>query len=339
MNWKIIGHRNITEYLGNSIVNGRLAHAYLFYGAKNLGKKEMAMRFIQALLCHENQKENGKIDWEKIPCGECHFCREIGKKSHPDFFWLEKEAGDKNISVEQIRELKEKLSAKSFFKSYKVAVISGAEEMSTAAANALLKVLEEPLGRTIIILVAERIDKMPKTIISRSQKIKFLSVNRKEVYDFLVKEKNINREAAWHIATISAGRPGTALAYASDKNLWQKYVEEVNTFFKLLAAKNHERLKFAETFLAGEKGGVEQREMLVPTINFWQTIFRDILLFKMGLGDIIINSRVKNEIEKLAPYFGVERLEKTFEQLEKAKSYLKQNANPKLVLENLLLNF
>jgi DNA polymerase III subunit delta' len=339
MNWQIIGHQNILEYLENSIINGRLAHAYLFYGPKNVGKKETAMRFIQALLCYEHQKEESRADLNTVPCGQCEFCREISKKIHPDFFWLEKMAGDKNISVEQVREIKDKLSARSFFKSYKVAIVSGAEDLSLSAANALLKVLEEPLGRTIIILIAERLDVLPKTIISRSQKIRFLPVAKNKIYEFLVKEKNVNREAAWQIATLSAGRPGVALNYLKDKNLWQKYLENINIFFKLISAKHHEKLKFAEAFLAEQKNMVEQGELLLPLINFWQTVFRDLLLSKLGLSDIIINSKIKQELQQLAPYFSAEKLVELGHNLENSKIYLRQNANPRLVLENILLGF
>jgi DNA polymerase-3 subunit delta' len=339
MNWQIIGHKSILEYLENSIVNGRLAHAYLFYGPKNVGKKETAMQFIKALLCYEHQKEEKKADIKTAPCGTCEFCREVGKKIHPDFFWLEKEAGDKNISVEQVREIKDKLSARSFFKSYKVAIISGAEDLSLAAANALLKVLEEPLGRTIIILIAERLDNLPKTIISRSQKIHFLPVGKKEIYEFLIKEKGVPRESAWPVATLSAGRPGVALSYLKNKDLWQKYLDNLNVFFKLLPAKNHEKIKFAEAFLAEKGTMVEQGEALAPLIGFWQTIFRDILLFKLNLSDIIINSKIRRELEQLAPYFSTDKLVKINRALDDSKRYLKQNANPRLVLENLLLNF
>lgn len=339
MNWSIIGHQNILKYLENSIVNKRLAHAYLFYGPKNVGKKETAMQFVKALLCYEHQKEENIADLKTVPCGECEFCREVGKKTHPDFFWLEKTGGDKNISVEQIREIKDKLSAKSFFKSYKIAIISGAEEMSLSAANALLKVLEEPRGRTIIILIAERIDHLPKTIISRSQKIHFLPVGKKEIYEFLIKEKKIPRESAWPLATLSHGRPGLALSYFKNKDLWQKYLDNLNTFFKLISAKNHEKIKFAEV-LFSEKGTMtEQNELLFPLIGFWQTIFRDILLSKLGLSDIIINSKIKQELERLAPYFDANRLVKINRNLESSKLYLRQNANPRLVLENILLNF
>ncbi|MDD5290057.1 MAG: DNA polymerase III subunit delta' C-terminal domain-containing protein [Patescibacteria group bacterium] len=339
MNWSLIGHKNILKYLENSIESKRLAQAYLFYGPKNVGKNETAMQFVKALLCYEHQKEEGRADLKTVPCGACEFCREVGKKIHPDFFWLAKETGDKNISVEQIREIKDKLSAKSFFKSYKIAIISGAENLSLSAANALLKVLEEPRGRTIIILIAERIDGLPKTIVSRSQKIHFLPVGKKEIYEFLIKEKNVPRESAWPIATLSGGRPGVALSYLKNKDLWQKYLDNLNTFFKLVSAKNHEKIKFAEALLSEKGTLLEQSEALFPLLGFWQTIFRDILLSKLGLSDIIINSKIKSELERLAPYFEADRLVKINRDLENSKLYLRQNANPRLVLENILLNF
>jgi DNA polymerase-3 subunit delta' len=338
MNWQIIGHKNILNYLENSIINGRLAHAYLFYGPENVGKKETAIRFIQAVLCDENKKDANK-NLGSIPCGVCDSCVEVRKKKYSDFIWIEKEQGSKNISIDQIRELKEKLSVKSFFKSYKIAVIAGSEDLSISAANGLLKILEEPSGKTLIILIAKRINNLPKTIASRSQKILFSTVSKKEIYNFLINEKKIDREMAWNITTLSAGKPGVAIQYIKDNSLWQKYIEDINIFFKLLPAKNHEKLKFAEAFLSKQKTMVEQSEAILPLIDFWQTIFRDLLLSKLDLSSIIINNRIKSEIDRLKIYFKADKLARINKDLETAKIQLKKNANPKLVLENLLLNF
>jgi DNA polymerase-3 subunit delta' len=340
MNWQIIGHKNILEYLENAMMNGRLAHAYLFYGPHNVGKKEVAKKFVQNLLCYEQQKQEGIEQPKIVPCEECEFCLGLKKGTYPDYYVIKKESAEKNIAVEQIRELKNKLAAKSFFKSYKVAVIWNAEQLSLAAANALLKVLEEPLGKkTIIILIAENLQTLPKTILSRTQRINFLPVNRNDIYEFLSKEKGINRDLAWHLATYAEGKPGEALLYLKNPDFWQKYTEDLNTFLKLLAAKKHERLKFVETVLSGEKSLVEQTAMVWPLLNFWQTLFRDLILFKMDLSDKIINSKMTLELGKIAPYLAVVKLQKIIMEIDLAKSYLKQNANVRLVMENLLLSF
>jgi len=195
-NWEIIGHKKIIHFLETCIQRDNLSQGYLFYGPKSIGKHTLIRRFILNLMCF-NADENKS----EIPCMRCEQCRQINKNIHSDVMWIKKEADKKNITVEQIRNLQESLAVHSFFKLYKIAVIENAENLSLAAANALLKTLEEPTSKTILILLAERINRLPKTVLSRVQKIKFLAVSQKEIYDNLL-ELGAERELANCLAKI-----------------------------------------------------------------------------------------------------------------------------------------
>jgi len=341
MNWQIIGHQNIIKFLENCIFSGRLSHAFLFYGQKQIGKKEVAKQFAKALLCYEGRRVGlkNKKDQLNIPCNSCENCIEFDKKTHADFYWLEKGKQDKNITVEQIRELRMSLASRSFFKSYKVAIISGAEFMSLSAANALLKTLEEPKGKTVIILIADKTETIPKTILSRTQKIKFLPVAKKDIYDYLLKVKELDRARALELSSISAGRPGRALLFAQYPEFWQRYILTVNNFFKLLSSKRHEKINFVANLFEDNKKLVVQVNTVLPLLNLWQLLLRDILLLKLSLSDKIINSRVTGELEKLEPFFNLNKIKFLNSRIEETKILLNQNTNPKLVLENLLLDF
>ena len=333
MNWDIIGHKHITNYLEQAIINDRLAHAFLFYGPKQLGKKKLARQFAKILLCY-----NDKIS-ENVPCGQCEQCLEFDKGAHPDFYVIEKNKQEKNISVEQIRELRSQLIGKSFFKSYKIAIIEGAENMSLSASNGLLKTLEEPLGKTVIILVAENLYSLPKTILSRSQKIKFLPVPNKEIYNYLVSHNKLEHKEALDLANLSQGRPGRSVIFSTVPHLWKIYTDNLNTFFKLVSAEDYQKISFVQSMLEKQEKIIDKNNIIFSMLNLWQTLFRDIVLLKNELSGKIINSKVKIELQRLEPYFSLSRLYKIDNNIEQTKRYLKQNTNPRLVLENLVLNF
>jgi DNA polymerase III subunit delta' len=337
MNWQVIGHKHITSYLEQAIISDRLVHAWIFYGPKLIGKKKLAKQFTKTLLCYQGQEE--KKDLNNIPCNQCEQCVEFDKKIHPDFFTVEKGKEDKNISVEQIRELKGKLSSKSLFKSYKIAIIYDADSLSLSASNALLKTLEEPLGKTIIILIAEKVDTLPKTILSRTQKIKFLPVAQKEIYNYLIKEKNVEHDLALNLASLADGKPERAMIFLNNQALLQSYTNSINTFFKLISAKEHQKISFIEELIGEQKKIADKVRVVSPLLNLWQTMFRDILLLKFSSSAKIINMKAKQELIRLEPYFSAEKLHLINVNIEKTKRYLNQNVNPKLALENLVLNF
>ena len=95
-NWQIIGHKPIISYLQAMISNNTLGHAYLFYGLNGLGKNTLAQYFIKSIYCCSNQS----------PCDSCAHCRQIVRQIHPDIIYLEGQPGKKNITIEQVRQVK-----------------------------------------------------------------------------------------------------------------------------------------------------------------------------------------------------------------------------------------
>lgn len=333
MNWNIIGHQKIIHFLEAAIVNNKLAQAYLFYGPAHLGKKVLTKKFIQILMCYYNEPNKSNI-----PCEECVHCQQIEKNIHADIFWLKKEPDKKDISIEQIRELQHSLSVYSLFKSYKIAVIEGAEFLNLASANALLKTLEEPSKRTVIILIADHLGKIPKTILSRTQKIKFLPLPTKEIYDYLVNQ-NVDRDQARHLSNLSNGRPGRALIFLNNSEMWPAYLSQLKVFFSLIMSSRVNKIKFAAKFLAGKESLLEKINILMPTLNLWQLIIRDLILSKLNQNDKIINSLELNKIIKISQDYSLEKLINLQKYIELTKQQLRLNVNPQLALENLLLSF
>ena len=149
------------QSLNDLIDDQRLPHAIIVNALEGVGAEHLAQALAYRILC--SQVENG------VHCGQCSGCLTLKAGSHPDFYQIEPEEKSKVIKVDQIRSLCESVAKTSQQGGWKVAIISPAEAMHTAAANALLKSLEEPESNTLILLVSSRLSAIPMTIRSRCQ--------------------------------------------------------------------------------------------------------------------------------------------------------------------------
>jgi len=143
-------------------LQNRLGHAYLFAGAKGIGLESFVELAAQTLFCDTRNA-----------CGHCSGCHLLATRQHPDFYHLTVLEDKKEISVDQVRGLINKLNETSHQGGYKVAWVEGPERLNKAAFNALLKSLEEPAERTLFMLTTHQAGSLPATIISRCQKLNF----------------------------------------------------------------------------------------------------------------------------------------------------------------------
>ena len=149
-----------------AIDNGHLSHAYLFEGAKGIGKAEMAKEIAKMLNCTKRKKG-------EPACGECEHCTRIEHGNFPDYIVVEPEGT--TVKVDQIRTLKSQLTKTAMESSAIVCVIHAVDTLTQGAANSLLKFLEEPTGNIHFILLTEQLSKVLITIQSRCQIIRFQS--------------------------------------------------------------------------------------------------------------------------------------------------------------------
>jgi DNA polymerase-3 subunit delta' len=155
--WQRVAWQGLTT----RFAEGRLPHALLIAGAAGLGKGLLAVRFAKLALC--------RMPADGLPCGHCNSCAQFAAGSHPDYSLVAVQEEKSAIGVEQVRELIADLQLKSGHGGRKVALIEPAEAMSTAAANSLLKTLEEPPAETLILLVSATPGRLPATVRSRCQ--------------------------------------------------------------------------------------------------------------------------------------------------------------------------
>jgi DNA polymerase III subunit delta' len=135
-----------------------MPHGLLLTGVPGAGQAEVATWLAARLLCRAA---------DGLPCGRCADCRLLRAGSHPDFRWVGVLPDKKDIGIEQMRALSEALSMRSYRGGVKVAIIAPADAMSAKAHNALLKTLEEPASETYLVLTASRLERIPKTVLSR----------------------------------------------------------------------------------------------------------------------------------------------------------------------------
>ena len=169
---EMVGQEHVKEVLINALRQGKLSQAYLFSGPRGVGKTSSARLIAQAVNCSGDPK----------PCGTCEGCRLVREGRHPDV--LEIDAASNN-SVEDVRELRERILLCPMLGQHKVVILDEAHMMSKSAFNALLKTLEEPPPHVIFIFATTEPERMPPTILSRTQHFRFRRLSEAEIVEKL----------------------------------------------------------------------------------------------------------------------------------------------------------
>lgn len=192
----------------------KLAHAYLISGPQGTGKELFVTEFANFVMCNTQNNE--------LACNNCRNCL-LGRKSgHPDIVYLKIEEGSSNIKIQQIRELSEFFLQTSYSGRAKIAIINNAHCMNTAAANALLKTLEEPTKNTYLFLVSHLPGSIVATIRSRCQKLIMSTPSNRETVDWL-KQYIPDQENPQTLAITARNCPLLALELARSGGLHNKH--------------------------------------------------------------------------------------------------------------------
>lgn len=194
---------------------GRLAHALLVCGPRGVGKRQLVERFAASLICRARLADGAA-------CGRCADCRLLAAGSHPDLMRVgpDPEAKSDEITVGAVRAFSQRESLTPSRADWKVAILDPADRLNPAAANALLKTLEEPAGRTIMCLVAERIGQLPATIRSRCLQIRVPVPDESSALAWL-REQGLTDDPALRLA-LAHGAPRRALADLDQGQLEQR---------------------------------------------------------------------------------------------------------------------
>ena len=223
----IIGQKKVISILERTIKSNRMPHALLFHGPAGTGKEAVALELAKALFCQK----------EELYCNACSDCNRVGHLSHPDLMIIhpapkqpkQQELGQiresiiKNpyyraqpwanpfILIDMIRNLKKTVAMTSYENKGRVVIIIDAHRMTIEAANSLLKILEEPLGKLTLLLISSQSNLLLPTIISRCQKLRFDPLSWQDIESALIQRENINPDQAKIIARMSFGSYRRAL--------------------------------------------------------------------------------------------------------------------------------
>ena len=314
---------------------GTIPHALLFTGIEGVGKQTAARMFAMACNCLEDGRgqphvisvKTGLPDNYKIsePCGICRSCRKILSNSHPDVIQI-KPSGY-NIRISQIRDLCGILSLKPYEAKVRVVIISDAQTMNTAAGNALLKILEEPPDRTILILTATEKTDLISTVSSRCQNIKFNPVSRKKIARILFESKGIDPVDADIFAGMSNGSLSGAFNLSS---ILLKKRDWLLSELESLSLKDTGRcLAFAERLSKDKDDFLDSLE----TIKIW---YRDIAVFKR-YPDKIVFIDLSDKMQTADKKHSDQSLISKFEEIQMARQAVRANGNLRLTAETLVL--
>jgi DNA polymerase-3 subunit delta' len=215
----IAGQQRAIGFLRRLLKNGAVPHAFLFSGTAGAGKLDAARQFAKALNCLSPK------DYDS--CGACGSCRKLEEGLHPDVVQIRSEGVF--IKLEQIRELIKRFRFRPFEGKFRVVIIEDAHRLNEAAANALLKMLEEPPEANVFILLAPESQLLLPTIVSRCSQIRFQPLDDEIVAQWLVREGGLSQDRAAAVARLAAGSTDKARWFSEEDRAggWRKVIEKL----------------------------------------------------------------------------------------------------------------
>ena len=300
----------------------RLPHALLFKGARGLGKFHLAQIFSQSLLCTQPDSDNR-------PCDQCRNCLLYLAGNHPDFFQVvPEEGGDKPIKVDQVRELNSAMTLKSHSGAYKIVIISPAEQMNVAAANSLLKTLEEPPPQTLLILISHTPGLLLPTIRSRCQNLHFEIPPRDVALTWLSAQSGPPANSS-ELLNAAHGAPLTALALAASDVLKHRLA--------LLA--DLERLLQRQADPVAIAGAWSQHPA-AETLSLLLSWIGDMIRLRHAAEPpYLANPDLTPRLQRLAAQIELKPLYKLLDQVQNALLLSSRPLNPQLLLEDVLISW
>lgn len=305
------------QRLNNQRRQDSLPHALLLVGQAGLGLDYFAKLLARSLLC-SNSSDNFN------PCGECPSCREVLQKVHPDYQEITLLDGKKSILVDQIRALNQFFALTSGEGSRKVVVISPADQMNINASNSLLKTLEEPSGSATIVLVGHHLHRLPATVKSRCQMIKFTAPEQAQAVQWLEAR---GHDRSGQLLQLAQGAPCLA-EVMDDEGLYTSYVS------------------IMEGALASQRGRktigqlrAEWKTCEIHLLVEWSlSLLRDCIRVASHLPDgSFENPLYLNQLRELSNRLHLMPLFRVYDHLVQLNDTLDHSLNPELLLDDVLL--
>jgi len=366
---EVIGQKHIKAHLFKTIQNGRIPHAQLFVGTTGSGLLPMAIAYVKEILTQPYKKDSPeykacatKID--KLTHPDLHFVYPVNtndsvkknavaanfneewrlfvfQNAYASLFdWLQSlgiENKQGNISVNEAKDILKTLSLKAYEGGYKVMIIWMADRMNSDCANKILKIVEEPPEKTLLLLLTENEEHILSTIRSRCQKLDFPLLSEDNISNALVVKHAVDNSTAKKISRQAQGDFNKALHILendSDDLLFEAwFISWVRVAFKAKGNKNaiHDLLNWSDS-ISG-KGREVQKKFLSYCIE----VFRQAMLKNYKADDLLFfeTKDPKFSIEKFAPFIHQNNIFEITSALEDASYHVERNGNPKIIFTDL----
>jgi DNA polymerase III subunit gamma/tau len=333
------GQDHVVRTLKNSIINNRIAPAYLFSGSRGVGKTSIA-RILAKAICCPNQKDGE-------PCNECPSCVEITRSACIDVQEID---GASNNGVDSIREIRENIMYPPSSTKYKIYIIDEVHMLSNSAFNALLKTLEEPPAHGVFIFATTEPHKILQTIVSRCQAFDFKKLSIEDIVstisDVAAKEEiTTSQQALYTIARESRGSLRDSLSILDQvvsfagKNFDQEEIKSILGFidrgavFEIIKSIVNKESKPAISI--ARKMFAEAYDVKKITDTMVE-VFRDLLFVKHGLSEILAESLPDYELKELseiATKTSVDDVEQFFYMANNSAEEIARSPYPSLIFE------
>ncbi len=352
----VLGQRRVKQALLSALRNNRLPHAYLFYGNEGVGKDAMALELARVLHCEKDSYEACGV------CGSCvkiaslqHpdvklvFALPVGRGERSDDPPLAKLSENEIkiiqeqlklkgmnpyhrisipraniIKINSIREVRRESSLSTFEARRRVIIISNADQMGEEASNTILKTLEEPSGRTMLILTSAQREALLPTIISRCQNVRFDPLSEEEIRSALVERNGVDKDRAALVARLANGSYVRARELLDDDLAKQR--QDVILFIKHALGSNVVTL----TEEIDSLSAVRDRDSVVRFLTLMLMWFRDVLVLMQG-GDVI-NLDQEDDLRRFVAKFPDSNIIQMMADIENAISLVNRNVYIMLVL-------
>ncbi|MXY47624.1 MAG: DNA polymerase III subunit [Chloroflexi bacterium] len=360
--WRTVGHEKAVDTLARSARDGRFAHAWLLAGPAHVGKMTLAMDIARLANCTAD-------DAGSKPCGECRQCRRITDALHADVRVISQDGTTRRtaISVDQIRELQGDAILKPYEGRRRVFIIEDADNFTQEAANALLKMLEEPPDDVIFVLLASEVrentadesagavaynaereqdriavmlDAVPQvggilpTILSRCQVLQLRPLPMSIVQSELDRRFDLTPDGTTDIARISAGRLGWALQAAADPQVLANRNERLDEIEAVLNSDLANKFKYAER-MALSFG--RSRDAVYDEMQLWLGWWRDVLVVNENNEDLVLNLSRLATLQAAASACASRQIVTAIRAVQETTAMLESNVNARLCIEGLML--
>jgi len=284
--------------------NDTLPHALLLSGPAGTGKEEAALTLAQILNCQEAETTQPPptADFFSHRCGTCRSCRKITAGTHPDIRVIEPDGS--HIKIAQIRDLCNTLLAKPLEATHRVILIKEAGRMNREAANALLKVLEEPPAGTFFVLTTSQPSELLPTVLSRCQLVRFRPLAKETVVRCLMEEATLPRQQAESVAALSDGSLARARDMVSGKGGVEAWFTQRNWLFTALPLPGRGDLSQALAF--AEVLG-RDKEKAIRSLSLIGHYLHDLMVCQID-PERVVNRDLMPQLEADAARFALPRL-------------------------------